>query len=114
MNGFRPRVVLHLGFNCREPTGYALTAYLRQAVPFYQSLSGVNVRLLRSLDRPGRFTEIIEYTTEESFRADQIRVADDKRMQAFLAQWRRLLTEPPEVEHFADITAEIAVGANNA
>ena len=114
MSGSRPDVVLHLGFACREPTGRDLTTYLRQAVPFYQSLSGVNVRLLRSLDRPGRFTEIIEYTTNEAFRADTARIADDKQMQSFLTQWRELLTEPPEVEHFADITAEISGRSRNA
>jgi hypothetical protein len=114
MNGLRPRVVLQLGLNCREPTGRDLTAYLRKAVPFYRSLSGVNVTLLRSLDRPGRFVEIIEYATEEAFRADQARVADDKQMQSFLAQWRELLTEPPEVEHFADITAAITKGGGDA
>jgi hypothetical protein len=105
--------VLHLGLNCREPNGRELTAYLRRAVPFYQSLSGVNVRLLRSLDRPGRFAEIIEYSTEEAFRADQVRVAEDKQMQDFLAQWRELLTEAPEVEHFADITTDIVEGGKN-
>jgi hypothetical protein len=87
---------------------------MRNAVPFYQSLAGVSVRLLRSLDRPGRFAEIIEYTTDEAFRADQVRVADDKQMHGFLAQWRELLTEPPEVEHFADITAAITEGGRDA
>lgn len=114
MSGFRPNVVLHLGLACRESTGSDLKMYLRQAVPFYQSLSGVNVRLLRSLDRPGRFTEIIEYATNEAFRADKARIADDEQMQSFLKQWRELLTEPPEVEHFADITAEIARRSRNA
>jgi hypothetical protein len=107
MNGVHPRVVLQLGLNCREPTGRDLITYLRKAVPFYQSISGVNVRLLRSLDRPGRFSEIIEYTTEDAFQADQARLAEDEKMQGFLAQWRDLLAQPPEVEHFADITAAI-------
>ena len=66
------------------------------------------------MDRPGRFTEIIEYANNEAFGADKARVADDKRMQSFLAQWRELLIEPPEVEHFADITAEIVQGTKNA
>jgi hypothetical protein len=114
MNGVRPHFVLYLEFGCREPTGHDLTRYLRQAVPFYQSLPGVNVRLLRSLDRPGRFVEIIEYANDEAFRADKTRVSDDERMQSFLAEWRELLTEPPVVEHFADITAEIAEEARNA
>jgi quinol monooxygenase YgiN len=114
MTGVRPHLVLHLQFDCREPTGHDLTMYLRQAVPFYQSLRGVNVRLLRSLDRPGRFVEIIEYADEEAFLADKNRVSHDEQMQSFLAQWRELLTEPAAVEHFADITAEIASEAGDA
>lgn len=111
MSDPHPRVVLQLGLNCREPTGHELAGYLSKAVPFYRSLAGVNVRLLRSLDRPGRFVEIIEYATDEAFQADQVRVAHDKQMQDLLAEWRGLLVEPPLVEHFADITSEIAEGA---
>ena len=114
MSGLYPYAILHLGLQCREPTGRDLAKYLRQAVPFYQSLSGVNVRLLRSLDRPGRFAEIIKYASNEAFHADKVRVAEDKRIQSLLAQWRDLLTEPPEVEHIANITAEIAEGPRNA
>ena len=97
MNGVRPYVALHIALVSREPAGLALTTFLRQAVPFYQSLPGVNVRLLRSLDRPGRFVEIIEYATNEAFLADKARVAEDKRMQSLLAQRRELFTEAPDV-----------------
>jgi hypothetical protein len=113
VTGVRPHLVLHLQFACREPVGGDLTAYLRRAIPFYQSIPGVSVRLLRSLDRPGQFLEIIEYADEDAFRADEKRVADDERMHSLLAQWRELLTEPPVVEHFADITDEIATGPSD-
>lgn len=113
MRSVRPHVVLHLQFHCRETSGQDLVKFLRRAVPFYQSVPGVNVRLLRSLDRPGRFVEIIEYATEEAFQADRVRLSDDSRMQSLLAEWRELLAEPPEVEHFADITAEIAKGTRD-
>jgi hypothetical protein len=107
MNSVTPHTVLALGLSCREPTGVDLIAFLRRAAPFYKSLPGVNVRLHRSVDRPGHFIEIIEYATEEAFHADRARVADDTRMQNLLSEWRALLTEPPHVEHFVDITAEI-------
>ena len=110
MDVARPRVVLHLGLDCREPTGRDLIAYLRQAAPFYESLQGVRVRLLRNLDRPGRFVEIIEYTTDDAFRADKARISGDRQMQALLAEWRALLVAPPDIDHFADITTEIGNG----
>ena len=77
-------MVLTLGLSCREPAGVDLIAFLRRAAPFYKSLQGVNVRLHRSLDRPGHFTEIIEYATEEVFHADRARLANDTRMQGLL------------------------------
>ena len=61
----RPHVVLHLGLQCRESGGPDLIAFLHDAVPIYKGIVGVNVGLLRSKDKPGRFIEIIEYDTEE-------------------------------------------------
>lgn len=113
MSDPHPHVILQLGLNCRESTGRELAVYLSKAVPFYRSVAGVNVRLLRSLDRPGRFVEIIEYATDEAFRADQARVANDQQMQDLLAEWRGLLVEPPQVEHFVEITPEITEGTRH-
>lgn len=111
MSDSHPHVVLQLGLNCKELTGRELTGYLSKAVPFYRNVGDVDVRLLRSLDKPGHFVEIIEYATEEAFQADQDRMAHDKQMQDLLAEWRGLLVDPPQVEHFADITPEIEEGA---
>jgi hypothetical protein len=96
-------VVLQLGLQCREQSGQDLIEFLRRAKPFYESLPGVKVTLLRSLDRPGHFIEVVEYTTQEAFQADLGRLSADERMKGFLAEWRELLTDPPEVEHFAEV-----------
>jgi hypothetical protein len=90
-----------------------LIAYLQEAVPFYQALPGIDIRLLRSVDRPGSFTEVIEYQTAQAFQADQKRIEEDGRMQRLLARWRTLLIDPPIVEHFTDITVEIFGGARH-
>ncbi len=103
----RPRIVLHLELSCQEPSGADLIAFLRKAVPFYEMLPGVKIRLLRSIDRPGRFIEVVEYETDDAFESDRARVSGDERMARFLSQWRELLAEVPGVEHYADVTSEI-------
>ncbi|MCB1496071.1 MAG: hypothetical protein KDJ86_09820 [Bauldia sp.] len=104
--------MLHLGLNCRDATGRDLKRFLREATPFYESLPGVGIRLLQSLDRPGRFIEIVEYDSERALQLDDARLSQDPQMRAFIAQWRDLLIEPPEVERYLDLTAEIKDGGS--
>ncbi|MGO3928293.1 antibiotic biosynthesis monooxygenase family protein [Rhodopseudomonas pseudopalustris] len=98
---------IHLKLRCRGPDGQDLIDYLREAAPFYQELPGVTIRLLRNVERPGEFVEIVEYATREAFDADQIRIAEDQQMLKLLGRWRALLTEPPVVEHYEDISTSI-------
>lgn len=107
------RHYLHLDLICRDHTGNELISFLRQALPYYRSLPGLSVRLLRSEDRPGRFLEVIEYESAEIFQVDQVRVVEDEQMKRLLSQWRDLLVEPARVEHYQDISHEIFPGAEN-
>ncbi|HET8681882.1 MAG TPA: hypothetical protein VFM54_08420 [Micromonosporaceae bacterium] len=81
-----------------------LVSFLEQAIPFYESPGGIKVRLLRDVADPGAFIEVIEYDSEESYTADQRRVASDPAMVSRLEQWRSLLAGPPEVLTFRDAT----------
>lgn len=77
-----------------------LEAFLKDAIPFYESPGGIAVRLLWSRDEPGRFIEVIEYLDVETFERDQVRVEQDPEMKRYLERWRELLSEPVSVEVF--------------
>lgn len=81
--------------------------FLKRAIPFYESLPGVRVRLLRSVEEPARYIEVIEYETIEAFDRDQTRLSGDPRMQALIKRWRRLLKGNIDVETYMDITDTI-------
>jgi quinol monooxygenase YgiN len=92
------RIDLHL--RCRVKPGRRdeFVAFLREAIPFYESPGGIEVRLLEDMRDDHRFIELVLYDDEAAYARDQQRVASDATMKAFLARWRELLAEPPIVE----------------
>lgn len=99
--------ILHLRIKTPGDSAAALFSFLRNAIPFYESAGGVRVRLLRRVDDPTRFIEVIEYDSSEAFNRDQHRVDNDPQMQGYLQTWRSLLEEGVEVETYADVTDEL-------
>ena len=57
------------------------------------SLGGVRVRMLRSVDDPTQFIEIIEYDDRDAFKKDQHRVASDPQMRGYIQIWHSLLAD---------------------
>lgn len=96
-----PGVELHLRFRTKDPSGESLRAFLREAVPIYQSPGGIRVRLLRDRSDGAAFIEVIEYDTTADFDRDQLRVEHDPVMIELLGRWRSLLDGPPVVEVYA-------------
>jgi quinol monooxygenase YgiN len=99
--------ILHLRIKTRSADAEELYSFLKEAVPFYEALGGVRVRLLRNIDDPGRFVEVVEYDDQDVFERDQQRVASDPRMRGYLQTWRSLLAEGVEVETYEDVTDRI-------
>jgi hypothetical protein len=101
------RRVLHLRIRTRSSGPAELFSFLKAAVPFYESIGCVRVRLLRNIDDPTRYIEVIEYEDLEAFEKDQLRVANDPQMHGYLEVWRSLLSGGVEVETYEDVTGSI-------
>lgn len=99
--------ILHLRCATRTGSVDELSGFLREAVPFYESLQGVRVQLLRNIDEPSRYIEVITYETTEAFELDRARVEFDPKMQALLLRWRSLLAPDITVETYDDVTEMI-------
>lgn len=104
--------VLHLRCATRTGVSEELSEFLKEAVPFYESLPGVRVQLLRNVDEPNRYIEVIVYETIEAYDRDRARVEGDPRMQALLQRWRSLLAPDIAVETYDDVTDAIRTRSN--
>ena len=91
-------IQLHLRIRVKDNAREAFLAFLREAIPYYESPGGIRVRLLRDRADPERYIEVIEYDSQDKFELDEHRIAHDPQMRAFLDRWRALLAGPPEVE----------------
>jgi quinol monooxygenase YgiN len=102
-DAWRPAVSVHLRICVAPGRDDELRAFLREAIPFYESPGGIRVRLLGDASAPDRFVEVIEYASENAYLEDEKRLRSDPTMARYLARWRALLAEPPIVEIYRDI-----------
>lgn len=91
-------IELHLRVQVKPDCLEAFRKFLLEAIPFYEQPGGIKVRLLEDSSDPTCFIELVEYTNEEIYHQDQLRVESDPTMQHYLERWRALLERPPEVE----------------
>jgi quinol monooxygenase YgiN len=95
------RIDLHLRIRVQPGRRDEFLAFLREAIPFYESPGGIQIRLLQDLHDDHRFIELVLYDDQAAYQRDQVRVETDPAMRQYLARWRALLTEPPVVEVYA-------------
>lgn len=98
--------LIELHLKCRvDPARRAdFIAFLRDAIPFYESPGGIRVRVLQEVHDEHRFIEVVEYRDETVYQQDQVRVASDPIMKSYLERWRQLLTGTPVVEEYRYIS----------
>jgi hypothetical protein len=77
-----------------------LTAFLAEAIPFYERSGKIRIRLLWDVADPDRFIEVVEYADQRAHDLDQQSVANDLDMAHYLRRWRDLLSEAPTVETY--------------
>ena len=92
------RIDLHLRLRVVPGRREAFLAFLREAIPYYESPGGIEIRLLQDKADDHRFIELVLYRDEHAYQRDQERVASDPTMKRLLEHWRSLLAEPPVVE----------------
>lgn len=89
---------LHLRCRVAQGRRAEFLAFLREAIPFYESPGGIEIQLLEDRQDDHRFIEVVRYDHELAYSRDQERVASDPTMQGYLARWRSMLAGPPTVE----------------
>ena len=102
-NDSRVRRTLHLRFTLAGADSDQLSTLMRASAPFYQIFGNAQLRLLRNVDDPAKFIQVIEYETHEAFELNRQRIASDLRMQAYLQAWRAMLPGALEIDVYQEV-----------
>lgn len=94
---------LHLRFTLAGADPDQLSALVRASAPFYQAFGNAELRLLRNVDDPAKFIQVIEYETHEALELNRQRIASDMRMQAYLQAWRAMLPGVLEMDVYQEM-----------
>jgi hypothetical protein len=95
--------ILHFKFRMPNADTGQLTALVKSAAPFYQA-SGAHARLLRNVDDPSQFIQVLQYTVPEMLEANRQAIAGDSMIQGALRAWRMLIPGGVELDVYEDVT----------
>jgi hypothetical protein len=95
--------ILHFKFRMPNADAGQLTALMQSAMPFYQA-SGARARLLRNVDDPSQFIQVLEYRVPEMLETNRQAIAADAMIQGYLRAWRTLIPGGIEVDVYEDVT----------
>ncbi len=80
-----------------------LFEFLSKAIPYYERDGGLSIGIFESLDEPGLLFELVAYTDNVSFAADQLKVENDPEMKAVLKEWHAHFDSDLEVSRLAPV-----------
>ncbi len=81
-----------------------LMSLAKAAIPFYEAFGGARIRLLRNVDDPSQFMQVVEYETDAGLELNRQKIASDPMMRTYLESWRMVLKAAPEVDVYEDVT----------
>ena len=98
--------ILHFKFRMATPEPSQLAALLQSAMPFYQ-VSGVkHARLLRNVDDPNEFMQVLEYDVPEMIEMNRQAIASDSMLQGYLRTWRSLVPGGIDIDVYEDVSGQ--------
>jgi hypothetical protein len=105
MNGEAKTVerILHFKFRSPNVDVSQLLAMIESARPFYQASGIKGSRLLRNVDDPSQFVQVVEYTVPEMVELNRQAIAGDSMMQGYLRAWRSIVPGGIEVDVFEEV-----------
>ena len=98
------RRILHFRIRTPGMDAAQLLSLIKPAVPFFQAWGGGQVRLLRNVDDPNQFLQVIEYETPQALELNRQRIASDPMLRTYLQTWRTVLQGAVDVDVYEDVT----------
>jgi len=95
--------ILHFKFRMPNADTVQLSALIQSAMPFFQ-VSGARTRILRNVDDPSQFIQVVEYKVPEMLETNRQAIAAEPMIQGYLRAWRTLIPGGIEVDVYEDVT----------
>ena len=97
--------ILHVKIKTPSPDAAKLVAtMMKNAAPMYRAFADVHIRLLRNVDDPTRFLQVVEYQAEQTIEQSRQKIASDPVTQNIVQAWRALFPGAIEVDVYEDVT----------
>ncbi len=81
-----------------------LASMMKNSAPLYEAFGGVRIRLLRNVDDPAQFVQIIEYQANQDFELNRQKLSSDPMTRNFVTAWRALFPGAIEFDVYEDVT----------
>jgi hypothetical protein len=79
-----------------------MIAMIKSSAPLYQMFGDAKVSLLRNVDDPNRFLQVIEYEAPAALETSRQQIASDPRVQSYMQAWRSMFPGSVEIDVFQD------------
>ena len=97
--------ILHVKIKTPSPDAAKLVATMMQnAAPMYKAFADVHIRLLRNVDDPTRFLQVVEYQADQAIEQSRQKLASDPVTQNIVQAWRALFPGAVEIDVYDDVT----------
>lgn len=97
------RRTLHCRFSLMGADPQHLLQMMKASAPFYEMFGNARMKLLRNVDDPNRYIQIIEYDAPKSLEKNRQQIASDPRMQGFLQMWRTMVPGSLEMDVYQEV-----------
>jgi hypothetical protein len=84
-----------------------LASTIKSSAPFYAALGDVRMRLLRNVDDPAQFLQIIEYQTDQALELNRHNLASNPTVHNYIQAWRTLFPGGIEIDVYEDVTNSV-------
>ena len=95
--------ILHVKFRAPTADTTQLLPVMQASLPMLEAL-GARVRLLRNVDDPAQFVQMIQYEMDETVEASRQKVASDPMLRNYIQAWRTMFPGPVEMDVYEDVT----------
>jgi hypothetical protein len=81
-----------------------LAMMMKNSAPMYAVFGSVKISLLRNVDDPAQFVQVIDYKADQTFELNRQKLSSDPITRNIVQAWRSLFPGAIEIDVFEDVT----------